>query len=91
MLLSSPMLQQMAPQPQARPQQVGFAEVAWEVAKPPWAADLMCVAALSLGLNFDISFGRVILDILTPEHFSTRDPDAFHLRLLYIFQPRLSL
>ena len=51
-------LQQMSPQPRARPQQVGFAEVAWEVAKPPRAVDLMCVAALSLGLNLDVPFGR---------------------------------
>ena len=56
-------------------------------AKPPRAVDLMCVAALSLGLILDAShldvsildvyFGRVILDVLTPEHSSTRNTDAF--------------
>ena len=43
----------------------------------------MCVAALSLGLNLDVSFGRFsLLDVSDSGRpdawtFSTRDPDAF--------------
>ena len=70
---------------------MGFAEVAWEVAKPPRAADLMCVAALSLGLNWtfildashlDVLFWTfLILDILTPENFRLTILTHFDLRL----------
>ena len=62
--------------------------------------DLTCAAALSPGLkldvyldasHLDVLFWTFILDVLTPEHFSTQDPDVFDLQFIYIFQPRLSL
>ena len=62
-------------------------------AKPPRAVDLTCVAALSLGLNLDVSFGRFSLfdvpDSGRPDAwtFLTRDPDAFLITIYLHLQP----